>query len=202
MFLMRVAGAALAALEIEPQEARFGLRQIDVVAAAVAGLDAEGGLPVLPVVGDLDVVGAGEVLLGPVDHQAAVLAHLLEVELQPLLLGDRRRCARRSPGRRRARRRPRLPSALVEALQLGRQVVGPEVALAEAQLVDPHRALAAAAGGDRELDRGDPPQLAAVRAPGELDVALLDRQLAPVARRTRNGAATTTRRSGPRRRSA
>ena len=179
--LDRVAGAARAALQVEPQIAGIGLGQIEVVATAVAGLDPESVLPFALVVRDLDVVGRGKVLVAPVDHQAAILAHLLEVDQQPLLLGDR---AAVPAGRRVAveDRRGRAALGAGRRLEVRRQIVGPEVALGEAQLVDPHRPRPAAAGGDRELDLGDLLQLAAVRPPGELDVALLHRHLAPALR--------------------
>src|SRR5439155_14390792 len=49
----------------------------------------------------------------------------------------------------------------------------------EREIIEPHRALPAAAGGDGDLDGRDVAQLAGMRAPRERDLALLGRERLP-----------------------
>ena len=169
-------------VQVETNPPRLALGQRQVIAVAVAGRHRAHRPPVRAVVGNLDVVSGGKGAAGPVDHQAAILALLPEVDREPW--GG---VAGRAPpgggrvavedeggiGRRRRRRGAGRRGAGVGVLR--RQ-------LAEGEAVDPHRAAPPAPGGDGQLDGADPTWLAAAgRPPGEGDLSLLDPHQAPVA---------------------
>ena len=171
-------------VQAETNPPRLALGQRQVIAVAVAGRHRAHRPPVRAVVGNLDVVSGGEVAAGPVDHQAAVLALLPEVDRQPWggVAGRAPpgggRVAVEGEGGSRPRRRRR------GAGHRGAGVGVVRRQLAEGEAVDPHRAAAAPSdtGGDRQLDGADPPRLAAAgRPPGEGDLSLLDPHQAPVA---------------------
>src|SRR4030095_12514027 len=83
-----VALAPAARLELHPDQTGLAVVKVDVVACAVAGVALLERPPLLAVVGDLNGV-LGRVVLGiPVDDQAAELARVAEVDLEPLLRRD------------------------------------------------------------------------------------------------------------------
>ena len=124
---------------------------------------AHGG-PLFGVVGELQRVARGRGSASPAQHQAAELARLTQVDQQ---LPRKRRLGRRLAEQRRGRRG-------VDRRQRR-----------ETELVEAQRAAAAAlAAGDDELHSGGLAQpLVGARAPGEVDLPLLDAPGLPVGAR-------------------
>ncbi len=168
--------------ELEPDVPRVGLRERQVVAPAVAGLDGPRQGPRRAVLRELHVVAAGETPGFPLDRQAAELPPLPQIDLEPgraaASLPGRRRIAvhraggleaRRGRGRREHRRMRRRP---------GRGQGS------QRQIVERDPARSSCARRHRELDRGGVADLSASRRPpGEGEVAFLESDRGPGRRR-------------------
>ena len=119
----------------------------------------------------------------PLNREAAELAALAEVELQP---GVARRAGVAVPAAVLTRERLRRPAAGKRGRRAcdrgaGVGTVGRE--RRQREVGDPHRAAPSGARGDRDLDRRRPLELAAAgRPPGERDLTLPDPQRGPLVR--------------------
>ena len=173
------AGAA-GSRRAHPDEARLALRQVERVArAAPAGHGAQHA-PRRGVVRALDHVVARMAARRPVDDEAAELASFLKIEDDP-----RQRIARCAlpEGRRVAVGRERgavTGSGGGGAREHRRGLGRSRGQRRELEVVEPHRARAAAPRRHRELERRDVTDLAAPGGPpGELDLPPLDRDRLP-----------------------
>ena len=159
----------------QPQIAGLRLGQEEVIAVAAPADGRPQQRPALPVQRSLQRVVGRPPLGLPVENQAAELAARAQVQLQGRgrIVGRRFPPGRRIAVHRRGRLMPRDEGR--RPRQRRRRRPGRHRQRHQLEVVDPHGAAAAAAGGDGELDGRDPAQLAApLRPPGEGDLPLAE----------------------------